>query len=129
MALSGCVWDLTGHGKKFITPSFNSIILHSNNPRSSVRVSESNGIDGMHQVQGLNVHALAGVSLSWFGSALRAPHGECAPKYVVAELRSLLLLNVCMLAGVAIDGFISILRYLHGDSLPRSSIQLVSLEY
>ena len=126
--VSGWVWDLTGHRKKFITPSFNSIIVHSNNPRSSLSVSESNFIDGMHQVQGINVRTISGVSLGGFVSALRYPHGYCPPNYVVAELRRVRVLNVRMLAGVALDRFVSIIRYPHSDSSTRSILPLVSLK-
>ena len=62
--------------KIFITPSLNSIVLHSKNPRSSSWVSGSTGVSEMCLGQGINGLAIAVVALGRFVSSLRAPHGD-----------------------------------------------------
>ena len=38
-SFTGQGWDLAGHGKRFVTLSSNSIVVHSNEPRSFIHVS------------------------------------------------------------------------------------------
>ena len=79
--------ELTGHGKKFITPPCNAIVVHTYHPRYYARVSRSTSIAGLYWGKMINGFVLEEFPLGGFVSALRAPTSDHLPQSIVSELR------------------------------------------